>query len=268
MLSANPHLMTCEVCNGTGSNPEYDELNSILFEIQRKWPRDEKDIFIENCKRCGGDGYIDWAENATKKRNRDCKRPMMKNIRETCIYFLYSCLFSDDTYSSYFINYLYYCDDYYITFNVNLNRGIKYFYNNIGFVDKYLLPKDRRMFFMLFHRLRIKSGFACTHCFKMIPVEYFKDKYKSIVQRIAMTPEIEMDYWELYLEDANYPKFILCDNCYFKLNSEQISNLKKEAFNSYNPSNFSVIHDEKLLEYLYVFHHDKYFNDFSEYSKI
>jgi len=83
----------------TGSNPEYDELNSILFEIQTKWPRDEDDIFIENCEKCGGDGYIDKIENLTGKRTRDCKRFISGGIRHTSILFLYSCLFADNEFT-------------------------------------------------------------------------------------------------------------------------------------------------------------------------
>ena len=197
--------MVCPDCNGTGSDPKYDEINSKIFKIQNELDRYEDEIFIMNCLKCKGDGYIDWIKNARGKINRDCKRPLMKNIRETSVYFLYSCLFGNESYFSHFIQYISYSDEYYISFQIDFGASLKYFNEGVKLVDNYLLPKDRRMFHMGLHRWIIMHGYACTHCFNMIPAKYFKDKHKSVAQRIAMTPEIEMDYWELYLEDTNFP---------------------------------------------------------------
>jgi hypothetical protein len=268
-LRNNEGLIVCPDCKGTGSNPNYDKVNSEIYKVQLlDLNRNESEIFIMNCLKCNGDGYLYWTENATDKTNRDCRRLLMKNIRETCIYFLYSCLFAERSYSPNFIYYSSFSDDYYINFEINFCSSTRIFYANAKLVDKYLLPKDIRMFMRGIHRWDIKHGHTCTNCFKEISPKYFKDKNKRVVQRIAMTPETEIDYLELFAEEAYYPIFILCDACYFKLNSGQIQSLKEDAFDPFDPYEFSVIQYYRMLEYIYGFYHDKYFDNFSEYFKM
>jgi hypothetical protein len=268
-LRNNKALRMCPNCKGRGSDPNYDEINSKIYQVQKHHlNRDESDIFIMNCLKCKGDGYIDWVENVRGKIDRDCKRPLMKNIRETSIYFLYSCLFEDQSYSPNFIYYSSFSEDYYINFESNFFNHPKVFLEGIKVVDKYVLPKDRRMLMMGIFRWHVECGYACTNCFKLIPLKYFKDKYKRVVQRIAMTPESELNYWELLAEEANYPIFILCEECYFKLIYNRVQCLKNDAFNSYNHTEFSVVHKYKLLDYLYSIFNGKYFDSFSEYYKM
>jgi hypothetical protein len=256
-------LKLCPVCKGRGSDPKYDEINSIIYKIQIELKRDEPDIFIMNCQKCKGDGYLDWIENTRGKIISHCQRPIMKDIRETCIYFLYSCLIADQQYTSHFINSN--SNGYSINFSVIFSENPNIFYKSIVFVDKYLLPEDRRMFFMGLHRWMIMNGYACTNCFKFIPSEYFITKHKRVCQRIAMTPEIDMNYWELFSEESKYPIFILCDKCFLSLNPHQIDELKQEAFDSNDPYQFSNNFDYKILYYLYYFYKDKYFDNYSSY---
>ena len=89
ILTENDYLMTCPRCDGTGSDPDYIELNNKLYTIQKTWMRDSNNIIFVICNKCYGDGYIDWIDNATGGNENDLE-PDLTNIENASIAFLCS----------------------------------------------------------------------------------------------------------------------------------------------------------------------------------
>jgi hypothetical protein len=221
MLSANPNLMICEDCDGTGSNPEYDELNSILFEIQTKWPRDEKFIFIENCKKCGGDGYIDRAENVKSKRDRDCKRYILKGIRHTSVLFLYSCLYADNKFVDKYLDYDSEHDRYNLVFLFfEETKSLKYFSMYVPLVEKYLLNIDKEMFEGGIKSGLISFGLVCAGCF-YVNSDEFQERGDN--EFYLVRPKIgEKIYTDKIIAPDNIEHSWFCNKCQKKLSPNQI----------------------------------------------
>lgn len=254
VLTANEYLETCEDCGGTGSNPEYDELNSTLFEIQKKWPRDEKDIFIENCKKCHGDGYIYWTENATEKRWRDCKRYISGGIRHTSVHFLYSCLFGDTEFVSHYLWY----DNTLERYSLHLSlfeyiKSLKYFSMYVPLVEKYILDVDKETFEMQIKEALISYGFVCANCFFINSDEFQERGYNEFyLVRPKIGEKIQGKFSNL--ECRSY--FMLCERCKNKLTPNEINTILSKMYidkfsNIISPEYWEIFYENIKMKIFY-----------------
>ena len=255
ILTASPNLMICPDCEGTGSNPKYDELNSILFKIQTNWKRPDEYVFIENCQKCLGDGYIDWVENATDKKHRDCNRFMSGDIRHTSILFLYSCLYADNQFVSEFLEYDPNTEEYSLDSEIfTFIKTLKYFSMYVPLVEKYLLNIDKETFETGIKNGLIFNGLVCANCFFINSDEFrVRDDKKYYINRPKIGDKIDTNE---FIAPDDSSVFWLCDKCKNELASEQVdiilSKMYTEKFpNGLDPEYYKIFSENIKIKVFY-----------------
>jgi hypothetical protein len=239
----------CANCNGTGSNPEYNDLNNGLYNAQISWGRERKKIIIVCCPRCGGAGYLDWIENTMGKKMSKYDE-LFINLEFNCVEFLISALTGphrDYDICKYFDTTI---DDWQIDYDeLNIDLGLKNFFEYKPLVSDYLTDAVRFMFNTVINRAFIIQGKACTKCFDLVPNDMLYDRINRNYKLIPAIPDNEINYEAIYTPDVDFPLFRLCDICDKNTSSSEILDLKKIAFDENNTHEFS----NEYLSIIYEF---------------
>jgi hypothetical protein len=238
-LILSDNLIICPVCNGTGANPEYADLNLDLFNAQVSLGRNESLIIFVYCSKCYGVGYMDWVKSMTGLEPGDYD-DLFTSLKWNCIEFLFMTLavspkdYIEGIYSeSGGLCHVVYGKDLDVDYSlINFNK-----YKSI--VSNYLEDKDRDLINCIINKAMIINGKACTNCLKLVPDKVLIERCKKTLKLLPAMPDDEVNYQNFIVPDRDFPLFRLCDTCNQKLTKYEINQLKEVAFdknNNMNPS--------------------------------
>jgi hypothetical protein len=229
----------CANCNGTGSNPEYADLNLNLYNAQVSWGKEPNKIFFVYCQKCFGDGYLDWIDNVRGKPPEKYSE-LTTDPWFVCAEFLILALFyknSNYDYGRYFDHYVF---GWGIQHDkIDLDEGLKNFIKHKSLVAELLTDDQRNMFNCDITIAFMLKGQACTKCFRLLPDKVLYDRLKETYKLIPAIPTDEINYETLYTPDIDFPLFRLCDVCNKNTSFSEILELKRKAFNQNNTRKLS-----------------------------
>jgi hypothetical protein len=244
----------CSRCKGTGGDPYYKELNQSLFNAQVSWNRPNDNIVIFGCKKCYGDGYLDWPKNI-RGRKAEGDDQFFIDPAWNSVEFLLSALTGPD--NSYEVG---------MYFNkidgiweiagqlLDVDKGLSNFYKHKALVGKYLKKAHRNMLNRSINLALVFKGKACTNCLRIVPDKVIIKRIKETCKLIPALPNDKINYSALYKPDNHYPLFRLCDACAKSTSKHEIKQLKTIAFKQGNTKEFS----DQYVHEIY------YFTEFSE----
>jgi hypothetical protein len=214
-------FMICPLCDGTGGNQEYDEINYIFYTAQQSWGKNDSNIFFVYCPKCGGDGFLDWIENVKgKPEGKDYG--LVTDIHFVSVEFLILSLTdknSDYSYGNFFsdlegwnFKYKY----------IDLDEGLRSFMKYKQSVSKFLPDYAFEMFNQEIYITYIAKGKACINCLNLFPDEVLK------------------------APDPNFPLLKICDYCYKNISPSEIMLIKRTVFDNNSPLIFSGEFYKKL----------------------
>ena len=238
-VMTSENLMVCPICNGTGANPEYADLNLALYNAQLSWGRAYDELIFVECSKCYGEGHIDWIKSMTGIEFDQFKEFFI-DLRWICLEFLFMALSKLPT--DYGLNrYFDYCSYDYVIYGeeFDVDQSLINFNRYKSVVSKYINNKDRSMINDAICRGMILNGKGCTKCSIIVPDDILIERFKKTYNLIPAMPDYEVDYREFLPPDKDFPLFRLCDVCNNSMTQCEINELKKISFDENNPVKFS-----------------------------